>query len=605
MRLSLTKVFLLFALAISVTAFSAGCGGGGSSGGNQTDSDGDGLFDTSDLDDDNDGFADAEDCNPFSPDVCPETLAVWVSTAEGAPGNAGTITSPLSTIAGAIAFIAADPAAPKDIYTVKGTYPEDVTLENGVSIYGGFSLLDGETRSRNIGANKTVIDGDGSGTTPIVVDGTTVNLEYTLFINNSQSTVQGFTINGDDAGLNTLVLNSDATIENSTINDNPPAVPRDFSIPLGVLSNDANYAERTVNIKNNNINMKGTAGGTDAINFGIVAFPADGANDGTALNVEGNTISSSGATDNATGIYVADNDDDPNDDPATDGKADFGLAATGNKIAFNGAYDGGVLGIIGGSLFFDTLLPKPDVVFIRDFEAYNNIIEANVDGVTMVGINNELTRAKSEIGNNVVSINAYESEVIGIISAVASTNIQHNSIYIGGDKIATYSMVYALDNTGPAVNFGHVRLGNVANNIVNVNATNCPGGIGFAEMLPNDDPLLADRVSPLTFTNNDIYFDTACATTAFYLDDQGVPKVPILAIDDLNNKAGFLPGDSTVVSENVSVDPLFVDVSSNNLALEGSSPCIDAGIDLGDNWTDILGVSRPQGEGFDIGAYER
>jgi parallel beta-helix repeat protein len=49
---------------------------------------------------------------------------------------------------------------------------------------------------------------------------------------------------------------------------------------------------------------------------------------------------------------------------------------------------------------------------------------------------------------------------------------------------------------------------------------------------------------------------------------------------------------------------LFVDPANNNYALKAGSLAIDAGVSLSQVPTDILGVTRPQGLAFDIGAYE-
>jgi len=53
-------------------------------------------------------------------------------------------------------------------------------------------------------------------------------------------------------------------------------------------------------------------------------------------------------------------------------------------------------------------------------------------------------------------------------------------------------------------------------------------------------------------------------------------------------------------------NPLFVNAASNNFSLQTPSPAIDTGINLSSSGiiTDILGVSRPQGPGYDIGPYE-
>jgi hypothetical protein len=53
----------------------------------------------------------------------------------------------------------------------------------------------------------------------------------------------------------------------------------------------------------------------------------------------------------------------------------------------------------------------------------------------------------------------------------------------------------------------------------------------------------------------------------------------------------------------VGVNPVFVNPSSDNYQLTVGSPAIDAGT-TNAYTTDILGVTRPQGSAFDIGAYE-
>ncbi len=51
-------------------------------------------------------------------------------------------------------------------------------------------------------------------------------------------------------------------------------------------------------------------------------------------------------------------------------------------------------------------------------------------------------------------------------------------------------------------------------------------------------------------------------------------------------------------------DPLFMDPPNEDFSLAGGSPCIDAGAVLADVTTDFSGITRPQGLGYDIGAFE-
>ena len=55
---------------------------------------------------------------------------------------------------------------------------------------------------------------------------------------------------------------------------------------------------------------------------------------------------------------------------------------------------------------------------------------------------------------------------------------------------------------------------------------------------------------------------------------------------------------------NIDADPLFTDAANGDYSLTAGSSCIDAGTADGAPDTDILGIARPQGSGYDMGAYE-
>jgi parallel beta-helix repeat protein len=64
-------------------------------------------------------------------------------------------------------------------------------------------------------------------------------------------------------------------------------------------------------------------------------------------------------------------------------------------------------------------------------------------------------------------------------------------------------------------------------------------------------------------------------------------------------------GSGTVQSNNLmGVDPLFVNEYGNDFQLQGSSPAVNAGMNVSGITTDMAGVPRPQGSAADIGAYE-
>ncbi len=58
------------------------------------------------------------------------------------------------------------------------------------------------------------------------------------------------------------------------------------------------------------------------------------------------------------------------------------------------------------------------------------------------------------------------------------------------------------------------------------------------------------------------------------------------------------------MANNLTTDPKFVDPSTFNFALQSGSPAIDAGVATPEITEDFAGIRRPQGQGYDIGAYE-
>ncbi len=79
------------------------------------------------------------------------------------------------------------------------------------------------------------------------------------------------------------------------------------------------------------------------------------------------------------------------------------------------------------------------------------------------------------------------------------------------------------------------------------------------------------------------------------------------AVMDYNNVWGNTTnysGDARASSNDMSVDPIFMDLATGNLRLQETSPMIDAGSGDGAPTVDWDGLARPSGAGFDIGADE-
>lgn len=65
-------------------------------------------------------------------------------------------------------------------------------------------------------------------------------------------------------------------------------------------------------------------------------------------------------------------------------------------------------------------------------------------------------------------------------------------------------------------------------------------------------------------------------------------------------------GSGTTTATNlVASNPLFVNAGAGDFRLQVSSPAVNTGTTLPEVTTDIVGVARPQGAAYDIGAYER
>ena len=65
-----------------------------------------------------------------------------------------------------------------------------------------------------------------------------------------------------------------------------------------------------------------------------------------------------------------------------------------------------------------------------------------------------------------------------------------------------------------------------------------------------------------------------------------------------------MSGTATILSNNLTTDPQFVDATLYDFRLLVTSPAIDTGVTLSEVTNDYANVSRPQGAGYDIGAYE-
>jgi hypothetical protein len=104
----------------------------------------------------------------------------------------------------------------------------------------------------------------------------------------------------------------------------------------------------------------------------------------------------------------------------------------------------------------------------------------------------------------------------------------------------------------------------------------------------------ASSSSPM-ITNCIFWGNSAVSGGNEIYNDEDYPSTPVVAYSCVE--------DGYDGNGNISSNPLFVNAPTN-VQLQAGSPCIDTGTPNRAPNMDILGVVRPQGSGYDIGAYE-
>ena len=114
-------------------------------------------------------------------------------------------------------------------------------------------------------------------------------------------------------------------------------------------------------------------------------------------------------------------------------------------------------------------------------------------------------------------------------------------------------------------------------------------------------------VTNVTIINNTLYNNHSYGVRIDFPSTRASGIVTRNTIGYLNAYGDYSSssGGSATQDHNLwGINPLFVNVAAGNLQLLVGSPAINAGSPTGAPSTDFAGVSRPQGTGFDIGAFE-
>ena len=146
----------------------------------------------------------------------------------------------------------------------------------------------------------------------------------------------------------------------------------------------------------------------------------------------------------------------------------------------------------------------------------------------------------------------------------------------------------------------HSGTGNIArNNLIYDNVNGIQANSGSGSTIVNNTVYNNGQASP------SVPCTTNCYAAIFSTASGNIVRNNIVYGNNINSITNS--GSGAVTSNNLTADPSFTDVSGSNrdLTLQVSSAAKDAGVTLAAVTTDYVGLARPQGTSYDIGAYER
>jgi hypothetical protein len=224
------------------------------------------------------------------------------------------------------------------------------------------------------------------------------------------------------------------------------------------------------------------------------------------------------------------------------------------------------------------------------------------------------------IKGNVISGNMAFGYMSGSAAGISVENYSASHVIISGNTIT--------DNEGVATNYvsgGGMGSGiivssgdqvTIQNNIIARNQGSSASGLGYGNgisvvcghasvlhntIVENDGSLSGDGLVVDVSVDGQVENNIVVNNTGLGLCTGGSGTVVSDYNDVWGNGVNY--GCGTPGNNDLSEDPLFVDPSGDDYHLQEGSLCIDSGTDAGVT-EDIEGDPRPQGYGFDMGAYE-
>lgn len=243
---------------------------------------------------------------------------------------------------------------------------------------------------------------------------------------------------------------------------------------------------------------------------------------------------------------------------------------------------------------------------------YNEFITV-ANGVRNVYVrNNELTESgDTSLGGEGIDFKE------GVFGGQISGNFVHDI-----QKVAIY-----LDAAGVGVGPGGVEdidiVGNWVRNVATSEgilvSTEGPGSVRNIRLVNNvvqgayknglvlyRHPSGTGTASGIAFLNNTAYGNVRYGVRIDWPSASGILVQNNLGYLNGYGDGSVASGTAATVTHNLwGTDPLFVNAAGGDFRLRAGSPAVDAGLANGAPGVDFAGVARPQGGGFDIGAFER
>jgi len=257
------------------------------------------------------------------------------------------------------------------------------------------------------------------------------------------------------------------------------------------------------------------------------------------------------------------------------------ITTSGNVTLSSNAVHGSHAGEFGGGMYISTngtITLSHNTIYDNNSDYYGG--GASIHGGALIMTANVV---RDNIGDGAaggIHTSCHSISLLNNLFYGNSAQWYHGAILAEGDaiKVINNTIVY---NYAEGIGAGLTVMLNedsdravITNNIIYGNSGHYEGN----DLVIRNDQNENGTASPVSLLNND--FDQSAAGT-----DITIP----FSIDpsNLDNKY-----------------PLFVNPGTDDYNLIEGSPCIDAGTSTEAPSTDIAGTSRPQGSGYDMGAYE-